>query len=156
MSLNKSCSNIDPSLSSKFGDSAEIRFHKESTSPKSLMSIHCKDGGSDILVSASCSSLAETFSKEVSNINMFPQKYGGPGDVNYLVGGSKGDEIYGSDGMDLAFGDHAYIELFEESHKLSFAKTIDAACSGGADIIELGPGDDLVRWSMLLNTCIFS
>jgi len=85
-----------------------------------------------------------------------PQKYGGPGDVNYLVGGSDGDEIYGSEAMDLAFGDHAYIELFELSHKLSIAVTINASCSGGMDTIRLGPGDDLVRWSLSLNTCIFS
>jgi hypothetical protein len=59
--------------------------------------------------------------------------------------------------MDLAFGDHAYIELFEEtSHKLSFAETINASCAGGVDTIRLGTGDDLVRWSLLSTTSIFS
>jgi hypothetical protein len=58
--------------------------------------------------------------------------------------------------MDLAFGDHASIELFEKSHKLSIAETINGDCSGGTDTIKLGAGDDLVRWSLLLNTCILS
>ena len=101
------------------------------------------------MVSASRGSRANSIINEVSNITC-SAKFGGPGDVNYLIGGSEGDEIYGSEGMDLAFGDHAYIELveeslFEKSHKLSIAKTINANCSGGIDHIELGPGDDLVR-----------
>jgi Ca2+-binding RTX toxin-like protein len=101
-----------------FGDSAEIQFHKNMTSPKRLLSTNCIHGGSDTL-------------------------YGGPGVVNYLVGGSEGDKIYGNVSMDLAFGDHADIKLFEMSHQLSTAETIDGSCAGGIDTIRLGPGDDL-------------
>ena len=88
-------------------------------SPKLITSIDCLEGGDDTL-------------------------YGGNGDVDYIIGGAHNDTIQGNDGMDLVFGDHALIELYEnESHKLRFAKTILEFCAGGDDHITLGPGDDM-------------
>ena len=103
----------------KFGDAAEITYYRESHSPKQLVSTNCSIGGSDTLS-------------------------GGPGLVDYLVGGTDGDIIHGNEGMDLVFGDHAIIQLYSQSHKLKEASTTEASCGGGSDIIDLGPGDDLV------------
>ena len=67
----------------------------------------------------------------------------GSDDVDYLVGGTGNDKIFGEDGPDLAFGDHATIILDKhQSHKLVTATTTNAGCVAvGADIIYLGPGD---------------
>ena len=98
----------------------------------SLLSINCSFGGDDEL-------------------------QGGTGEVDYIVGGSRNDNITGGGGMDLVFGDHAFITLYaDESHKLKYATTTDADCAGGVDTIILGGGDDLVRflfsWMLL---CLF-
>ena len=84
--------------------------------------------------------------------------HGGEGDVDYIVGGSFDDAIYGDHNAstniansDVVFGDHAEIVFYaNETHKLQHAITIDGNCSGGSDIITLGPGDDLVS---LLDYC---
>ncbi|CAB9505197.1 Kringle domain [Seminavis robusta] len=110
-----------------FGDAAQILYYDESTSPKSLMTIDCEDGGYDTL-------------------------YGGSGSVDYLVGGGFADTIYGgtaevddaADGCDLVFGDHAQILLEEEpAFKLISAETTFPECTGGDDYIYLGAGDDI-------------
>jgi Ca2+-binding RTX toxin-like protein len=103
----------------QFGDSAKIVYYLDSTSPKSVATINCSDGGNDNL-------------------------YGGSGVVDFMIGGAYNDTIKGNDGMDLVFGDHAQINLFELSHKLRYAKTASPGCSGGDDLIVLGAGDDLV------------
>ena len=97
------------------------------------MTINCSLGGSDSL-------------------------HGGDGDVDYIIGGSLNDTIYGDDNnstnignSDVVFGDHAEI-LFNghESHILEQVATIDGNCSsGGNDIISMGPGDDLVSFAVL-------
>jgi Ca2+-binding RTX toxin-like protein len=108
-----------------FGDSALIVFDLGTGFPESLTSKNCFDGGDDILT-------------------------GGSGDVDYLIGGTANDTISGNDGSDLVFGDHARITLYgDQSHKLLFATTIDAECSGGDDFIELGDGDDIVSHSLV-------
>jgi hypothetical protein len=84
-----------------------------------LTTINCSDGGADTIT-------------------------GGSGIVNYIVGGGYNDHIEGNDGMDLVFGDHAHVDLFDESHKLKYATTTDAGCTGGDDTITLGEGDDIV------------
>lgn len=71
---------------------------------------------------------------------------GGPGEVDYIIGGGFDDVIDGNAGMDLVFGDHALIKMHELSHKLNYATTIDPGCSKGADLIQLGDGDDIVSF----------
>jgi len=72
--------------------------------------------------------------------------FGGAGDVDYLVGGAWGDTMEGNDGMDLVMGDHAKFEFTSSvSHQLQYAETIDPTCTGGADVIRLGRGNDMVR-----------
>jgi len=101
------------------GDAAKIDYYPNSTSPKLITSIDCIEGGDDTL-------------------------YGGNGTVDYIIGGAYNDTIQGNDGMDLVFGDHALIKLYEnESHKLLFAQTILEYCAGGDDNITLGLGDDM-------------
>ena len=105
----------------QFGDLAEVKYYARTNSPKSLRSIDCHMGGNGVL-------------------------RGGPGLVDYLVGGSYDDELFGEDGMDLVFGDHASILLYkDQSHRLHNATTKDASCTPGKDRISLGPGDDMVR-----------
>ena len=79
--------------------------------------------------------------------------HGGDGDVDYIVGGSLNDTIYGDEknstnvaNSDVVFGDYAEIMFYGNvSHKLEMAVTIDGDCSiDGNDIISLGPGDDMV------------
>ena len=78
---------------------------------------------------------------------------GGDGIVDYLIGGAYDDVIYGEDGMDLAFGDHASIWLYEdETHKLQYATTTEASCTPGADTISLGSGDDIAFGGALGDT----
>jgi len=102
-----------------FGDSATVSYHAHSNFPKQLLSVNCSLGGPDEI-------------------------YGGDGDVDYLIGGSYNDTIYGNKGMDLVFGDHASITLTETfSHKLLSATTTDHSCEGGDDTIDLGDGDDI-------------
>jgi Ca2+-binding RTX toxin-like protein len=103
----------------QFGDSANIVYYLDSSSPKLLTTINCSDGGADTLT-------------------------GGSGVVDYIVGGGYNDHIEGNDGMDLVFGDHARIDLFVESHKLKYATTTNTGCTGGDDTITLGEGDDIV------------
>ena len=72
---------------------------------------------------------------------------GGAGSVDYLIGGGFNDTIEGNDGMDLVFGDHAFLTFYEdESHRLRYARTINHSCSGGFDTIDLGSGD--VRYTL--------
>ena len=95
-----------------------------------MLSINCSFGGNDEL-------------------------FGGPGEVDYIIGGSFDDLIDGGDGMDLAFGDHASITLsVSVSHMLKHAITTDANCTGGGDNITLGSGDDLVRFFVMLRTTL--
>jgi len=94
-------------------------YHIGTSSPKLLETIHCSDGAAD-------------------------QLYGGPGEVDYIIGGAYDDYIEGNEGMDLVFGDHARIELFEASHKLKYSQSTDFGCTGANDTIILGPGDDMV------------
>lgn len=68
---------------------------------------------------------------------------GGSGAVDYIVGGGYNDTIEGNDGMDLVFGDHARIDFYVQSHQLRYATTIETACTGGDDYIDLGEGDDI-------------
>ena len=64
--------------------------------------------------------------------------------MDYLIGGAYNDTIYGEGGPDLAFGDHAEITLHETvSHKLVYAETIQANCTGGDDVLIMGDGDDI-------------
>jgi len=93
----------------------------------------------------------------------FDSLYGGPGDVDYLVGGSHSDYIEGNSGPDLVFGDHASITLYADvSHKLKYATTTHAGCGGSSDSIILGRGDDIVSknedWivNVFFYTLIFS
>lgn len=94
-------------------------YYLDSPSPKTATTINCGDGGPDTLL-------------------------GGSGLADYIVGGSFDDTIEGNEGMDLAFGDHAGIDFFEESHKLKFATTMETGCTRGKDSIKLGSGDDIV------------
>jgi Ca2+-binding RTX toxin-like protein len=101
------------------GDSVSITFHDSTEYPHTITSLSC-DGGDDTL-------------------------FGGGGSVDYLIGGAYNDTIYGEGGPDLAFGDHAEITLNEiESHKLVYAETIQAECTGGDDLLIMGDGDDIV------------
>lgn len=102
----------------QIGDSAEVYYHQDSTSPKEVVSINCTLGGADEL-------------------------YGRGGLVDYLIGGSFDDYLEGNDGPDLVFGDHARITFFETSHQLRFATTTHPGCAGGMDTIDLGSGDDI-------------
>jgi len=106
-------------ISLQFGDSATIVYYLGTSSPKLLVTLNCTDRGPDRL-------------------------YGGPGVVDYIVGGAYNDYIEGNDGMDLVFGDHAKIDLFAVSHKLQYAQTTDFGCTGGDDTIYLGAADDIV------------
>ena len=106
-----------PVCSHQFGDSAKVYYHDYSTSPKEAISTSCELSGKDTL-------------------------YGRAGLVDYLIGGGFDDTIEGNDGMDLVFGDHAYLTFYNhESHKLKFATTTNHSCSGGDDLIDLGSGD---------------
>lgn len=111
------------------GDSVRITYYADSSSPEVIASIDCFFGGFDTLI-------------------------GGPGEVDYIIGGGFADEIWGNsthsddgqdtDGSDLVFGDHAKILLLEEPPlKLIQGETIFANCTGGDDTIILGPGDDV-------------
>ena len=93
-----------------------IEHHDYSTSPKSALSISCRLSGEDEIL-------------------------GRDGLVDYVVGGGRNDKIEGNEGMDLVFGDHAYLTFYnEESHKLRFATTTNHSCTGGNDTVDLGPG----------------
>jgi Ca2+-binding RTX toxin-like protein len=105
-----------------------MSYYAESTSPKHLLSISCCLGGNDKI-------------------------YGGAGDVDYLIGGGFNDTIEGNDGMDLVFGDHAFLTFYEtESHRLRYATTTNHSCSGGDDTINLGAGDVRSSYLLLLST----
>jgi len=82
--------------------------------------------------------------------------YGGPGVVDYIVGGAYNDYIEGNDGMDLVFGDHAKIDLFPASHKLQYAQTTDFGCTGGDDTIYLGAADDIVSKGPTVSLCLIA
>ena len=86
--------------------------------PRSILSTSCQDGGADHL-------------------------YGGSGDVDYIIGGSFNDYVEGNEGMDLVFGDHAFILLNSTMpYKLEYAKTIYANCTPDNDNITLGLGGE--------------
>lgn len=112
----------------QFGDLGEVFFWPNSTSPQRLETVACSIGGSDEI-------------------------HGGDGPVDYLIGGSYNDTIYGDGGVDVVFGDHAVIDLSETMpFKLQYAKTIEHACKGGDDTMFLGSGDDLAFGGALNDT----
>ena len=114
------------------GDFAFYDTWDDSGHPKLLLTMNCSVGGS----AGGSDSL-----------------HGGDGDVDYTIGGSLNDAIYGDDknstnvaNSDVIFGDYAEIMFYGNvSHRLQEAVTIDGNCSSaGNDIISLGPGDDVV------------
>ena len=106
---------VSPSL---LGDTPPFEEAHSKQVPRSILSIYCQDGGADYL-------------------------YGGSGDVDYIIGGGFNDYVEGNEGMDLVFGDHAFILLNSTMpFKLEYAQTIYPNCTPGNDNITLGPGGE--------------
>jgi Ca2+-binding RTX toxin-like protein len=100
------------------GDCADITFYELFGVPKQIQTIDCESGGNDTIL-------------------------GGEGN-DYIIAGGFNDNVTSGPGMDLVLGDHGIIQLYNSSKfRLKHVNSTDFACSKGADIIDLGSGDDI-------------